>query len=185
MWCLGVDVLGCQQFCDQIYTIQPECTFFIFDYKQELCDLFDYPKEDFISSCNRVGGPTEPDIDTCTEEAVIDADPCIVSIESELCFKGNNWIYLITNILQFFTQGYCTYTGGLLDNLIMVPDESACQSACAFDTDCSYFIYNKLENDCKMYDSMARDCDLIRGTPTPPYGDLDCETNHTMIWNKH
>ena len=67
----------------------------------------------------------------------------------------------------------------------MVPDESACQSACAFDTDCSYFIYNKLESDCKMYDSMARDCDLIRGTPTPPYGDLDCETNHTMIWNKH
>ena len=78
---LAVDVLGCQQYCDQIY--EQKCTFFIFDYKQELCDLFDFLKEDFINSCNRVGGPTTPDIATCSNQDVIDADECIVSIKTQ------------------------------------------------------------------------------------------------------
>ena len=67
----------------------------------------------------------------------------------------------------------------------MVQDESTCQSACEFDEDCKYFLYNINDKDCKMYDSMARDCDLIRGVPKPEYGGLNCETNHTMIWNKY
>ena len=86
MWCLGVDVFGCQQFCDQIYP-EPKCKFFIFDYKQKLCVLFDYPKEDFISSCNRVVGPQTPDIGTCSDDDVISADECIVSIRPYRIWK--------------------------------------------------------------------------------------------------
>ena len=60
-------------FCDQVY--HDKCTFWIFDKKQLLCDLFDYPTLDFTQSCKKNGGPKVPNFDTCAT----DSDDCVVS----------------------------------------------------------------------------------------------------------
>ena len=70
---IAPDELTCQMFCDQVYP--DKCTFWIFDKKQTLCDLFDYDKDVFTQSCKKFGGPKEPDFESCAT----DSDPCVVS----------------------------------------------------------------------------------------------------------
>ena len=73
LYLLAPDELTCQMFCDQVYP--SKCTFWIFDKKQTLCDLFDYEIDVFTQSCKKIGGPKEPDFESCAT----DPDPCVVS----------------------------------------------------------------------------------------------------------
>ncbi len=63
----------CQQFCQIIYG--QSCKFFVHDRKQNVCKIFDQSLDTFLQTCKKVGGPREPDLETCKSVT----DPCIVS----------------------------------------------------------------------------------------------------------
>jgi hypothetical protein len=69
-----LDEAICQQFCSVIYP--GRCTFYIYDRKQKVCELFDTPQNDYISTCKKIAGPRGPEIENCPT----DPDPCVVSI---------------------------------------------------------------------------------------------------------
>ena len=63
----------CQFFCHNIYF--PNCTFFIFDKKQHLCEIINEPFENYVQSCKKYGGPKSPSISECYDSN----DECKVS----------------------------------------------------------------------------------------------------------
>ena len=69
-------VEDCQMFCNLIYA--GSCKFFIYDSKQDLCELWKVPMEDYQQTCTKVGGPVQPTIDNCKAQA--QQDPCLVSL---------------------------------------------------------------------------------------------------------
>ena len=74
--------------------------------------------------------------------------------------------------LQKFTEGYCKYTGYLLENLGNITTPTICQFACKLydkDTPCQYFSYNRQEQNCQFLSDSARTCDTIRGPPSPSF----------------
>jgi hypothetical protein len=79
----GLTEALCQRLCNEVYP--GRCTFFIYDRKQEVCELFDTVQDDYISTCKKIGGPRGPEIATCPS----DPDPCVVSTFKTLgsCFK--------------------------------------------------------------------------------------------------
>ena len=50
------------------------CTFFIYDREHELCELFDTPIDDYVSTCDILGGPFGLDLQLCADSN----DPCDV-----------------------------------------------------------------------------------------------------------
>ena len=83
--------LLCQKYCYQIYS--GHCQFFIYDKKEKLCQLFDYPINDFAKYCNKIGGSRFPDLSDCSTQDEIADNPCVVSI------------HLIT--IHFFESTWC------------------------------------------------------------------------------
>ena len=77
--------------------------------------------------------------------------------------------------IQPFTEGYCTFTGDILDNLDDIFDINICQTVCKLNQLCEYFLYDTELKDCKTYKSVTRDCDIIRGPPSPPYDPQECQ----------
>ena len=77
-------------------------------------------------------------------------------------------------VFQLFTGGYCKYQGSLMENYENIPSKEVCQQACLLDTKCQYFIYNAREKNCEILDDDHRQCDTIRGPPSPNYE--VCET---------
>ena len=67
-----IDETTCQMYCDLIYS--GECNFFIYDRKQIVCGLFSESLEDYMDSCKKVGGPSNPSVDSCK----VSSDPCKV-----------------------------------------------------------------------------------------------------------
>ena len=63
---------ACQLYCSGVY--EGKCTFFIYDRKQSLCELFDSEVEDFTGSCNRLGGTPSPSLASCQDSD----DECLV-----------------------------------------------------------------------------------------------------------
>ena len=70
----GIDKEICQQFCSDIYPNR--CKFFIYDTKQEVCQLFDTEVSDYVNTCKKIGGPRSPDV---MDECPTDPDECTVS----------------------------------------------------------------------------------------------------------
>ena len=68
-----VSEADCQFFCHTIYS--PNCTFFIFDKKQHLCEIISEPFENYVDSCQKYAGPKTPNITECYESN----DECKVS----------------------------------------------------------------------------------------------------------
>ena len=62
----------CQQYCSDVYN--DRCTFFVFDFEQQFCQIFDTIFEDFSGECLSVGGPKSPPQQQCK------STPCNVSI---------------------------------------------------------------------------------------------------------
>ena len=71
-----VDEASCQFYCNVIYGGQ--CTFFIYDHKQVICELFQEPFENYVNSCKKIGGPPSPSVDSCKDSN----DPCKVYLLS-------------------------------------------------------------------------------------------------------
>ena len=78
-----VSEADCQFFCHDIYF--PNCTFFIFDKKQHLCEIISEPLENFVDSCKKYAGPKTPSISECYDSN----DECKVSKNAkDMLFYG-------------------------------------------------------------------------------------------------
>lgn len=77
----GLDQNVCQRFCNEIYS--GKCKFFIYDRKQEICELFDYEAEDYASTCEIIAATPMPNIETCFNTS----DDCDVSYFLTLLFS--------------------------------------------------------------------------------------------------
>lgn len=64
----------CQQFCSIIY--ESKCTFFVYDRREILCQMFDGPVEDYTSSCKITAASPQPNLEDCQAQAENDA--CLV-----------------------------------------------------------------------------------------------------------
>ena len=99
----------CQMFCHVVY--EGDCTFFIYEMgiyyqqsQQTKCELINEPLEEFLISCEKIGGPGNPSISTCAESE----DQCKVSwhltasraMKSKFSVFISFNIYNVTNINQ-------------------------------------------------------------------------------------
>ena len=193
MICVGLDEPLCQKYCSQIYPSY--CQFFIYDRTENLCQLFDYPANDFEKSCNKIGGSPFPDLSAdCSSQYMILDDSCLVSTSlihdnTFLLFQWAfcwtlaefvNDIKFVMNIcikrvfcFQLFTDGYCRFNGSLLENLEEISSIETCKHACQFDEKCKYFIYYKNEKVCETLDNDVYQCDVMKGPPSPSYESCD------------
>ena len=101
---IGLNELLCQKYCYQIYS--GHCQFFIYDKKEKLCQLFDYPINDFAKYCNKIGGSRFPDLSDCSTQDEIADNPCVVSI------------HLIT--IHFFESTWCNVIHRKYDTSFLV-----------------------------------------------------------------
>lgn len=77
----------CQLFCNLIYP--DRCTFFIYDYRQKECQLWETPVDDYLSGCYKFAGPVTPNVEDC--EQIFKDDECEVSFfESKVLY----WSFL-------------------------------------------------------------------------------------------
>ena len=53
----------CQFYCNVIYS--PDCTFYIYDKQQVLCQLLNSPMNGYVSSCSKYAGPPTPSVAKC------------------------------------------------------------------------------------------------------------------------
>ena len=58
-----ISVVNCQFYCNVIYG--DVCTFFIYDYKEVLCEIITEPFENYVKSCGKYAGPPKPSISEC------------------------------------------------------------------------------------------------------------------------
>jgi hypothetical protein len=54
-----------------------------------------------------------------------------------------------------------------LEHLDGLATEDQCQLACLFHRDCQYFVYNRDIEECELHDSEKRNCNVIKGPPSP------------------
>ena len=86
----------CQKYCSDIF---PDlCTFFIYDRQQNGCNLYSYDPEEYVESCNIIGGTPLPSLSECKN---LD-DECLVRIHKYEIFKRpyleiNYFYFLILN----------------------------------------------------------------------------------------
>lgn len=67
----GLDPTKCQKFCRDIYDGEnsaEKCTFFIFDKRDNLCQLFDKDVQEYFGSCNVTAGTPQPVLSECQSE---------------------------------------------------------------------------------------------------------------------
>ena len=68
------DASICQQFCSLVYT--EDCTFFVWDRINVICELYDYNMTEYLNSCKTLGGSPSPGLEACEEYV----DKCMVNI---------------------------------------------------------------------------------------------------------
>merc|ERR1712126_449774 len=68
-----------------------------------------------------------------------------------------------------FQLQYCMFQGDLLEHMNDIKDVDTCQLACSFYNECKYYIWNKKNEECTFLTSGLRECDTLRGLPTPDY----------------
>ena len=76
------DASICQQFCSLVYT--EDCTFFVWDTINLICELYDYNMTEYLTSCKTLGGSPSPGLEACGEYV----DKCMVNI---ICFLVCPW----------------------------------------------------------------------------------------------
>ena len=154
----------CQSYCDIVQS--NNCTFFIFDMRQNSCEIWTISKEDYEKNCIKREGPVNPNRNdkSCSKLA----NPCVVSVNFPI-FWLCHLCQLATLIsLQDFKEGSCMFEGSLLEHLSLITDEDSCQAACQHVPACQYYIYDTNTKDCQLLDSSNRQCDLIRGSRNGP-----------------
>ena len=90
------DASICQQFCFLVYTEQ--CTFFVWDRINMICELYDYNMTEYLNSCKTLGGSPSPGLEACEEYV----DKCMVNIIDLKILL--NYILLIP--LQYYVRQY-------------------------------------------------------------------------------
>ena len=60
-----ISIYDCQNYCHNIYT--RNCTFFIFDNQQIVCQLVKEEIHQYVNSCRTIAGPVNPSIQECKE----------------------------------------------------------------------------------------------------------------------
>ena len=67
------DISICQFLCN---AYSPKCTFFVYDQKEKLCELFEYDPDEYAASCNILSGTPNPTLETCKNSE----DDCTVTV---------------------------------------------------------------------------------------------------------
>ena len=91
-------------------------------------------------------------------------DLVFAQMQFKYCQKVTNLDYF-----QAFLEGVCHYSGNILEHLDSLATEDQCQLACLFHRDCQYFVYNHDIKECELHDSGKRNCNVIKGPPSPTY----------------
>ena len=60
-----ISIDNCQFYCNFIY--KDLCTFFIYDRREVLCELVKEPFENYINTCGKFGGPSNPSTSECSD----------------------------------------------------------------------------------------------------------------------
>ena len=97
------DASICQQFCSLVYT--EDCTFFVWDRINVICELYDYNMTEYLNSCKTLGGSPSPGLEACEEYV----DKCMVNIIDLILCCLSNYILLIpmaVRVVEFSNWGY-------------------------------------------------------------------------------
>ena len=82
--------VNCQFYCNVIY--EGRCTFFIYDRREVLCELVNEPFENYINTCGKFGGPSNPSMSECSDSD----DKCKVIMNNVKVIK-----HTLLNIISF------------------------------------------------------------------------------------
>jgi len=132
----NVTMDDCQFFCNEIY--KDNCTFFISDKRQNLCEIWTIAAGDYEKDCVKHEGP--------------------VGKEGDLAICKDN-----TKDCNAFREGYCMFEGNLLEHLNSIMNEETCQLACQHVRSCQYYVWDSVQHDCQLLDSDAKQCDMVKG----------------------
>ena len=167
--------LDCQKFCSYYYADQ--CTWWLYDEKNNYCKIFKGPQQDIFDDCFELGFSSFPSISECkTVGDPHSNDNCQVNILIyiySLCTSQYLQVlrYKVVSLdfFQFFRQDYCRYEKDFLDNLEHSHDMDSCQWACQKNPMCNFFTFSKDKNVCMLHrvDIRKRVCDMIHGPPVP------------------
>ena len=95
------------------------------------------------------------------------------------------WIYSMINSFLFWFQNFrehvCKYKGNVIFSLVDTEDIGSCQDSCtSYMPECEFFNYDSDRKICELLDSGERECDMVRGTPTPDFE--KCKLDGHIHW---
>ena len=137
------DFEQCQQFCFESH----ECAIFRFDGKN--CTLF---RTDYRENCHVIGGPFNQSFDSCFDGESL--ENCNLLFQEDCIYEGSSFIV--------------TPNGTIVD-------PKTCEELCFEyqDLDCEYWVYDSIEDGCKLFDSQERNCQTWAGPSTPSFSSCD------------
>ena len=74
----------------------------------------------------------------------------------------------------------CQYEGETLTILHNVSNSETCQSSCKEHSECQFFVYDSALKECELLDTGDRNCEMIRGTPSPDFA--KCKQDGNIYW---
>ena len=186
------DPIKCQWLCREIYSAR--CTWFLYDRTTMDCKLFGGSPSNFAKVCKEFGFPRYPSHVNCSNVFEKSSDSsCLVSKYST--HEYQTWQTIVLHILIFsaiccnfyfqnIREDYCRFEFGLLENLVDIQTLSDCQTACIYVSHCTFFIFDKEYQVCKLHSGNFEDriCDLVHGPSIPNY--KYCQDNDKILWLK-
>merc|ERR1719259_125778 len=139
----AISYKNCKSQCDLVFT--DKCQFFIFDYRQNVCQIWNLKLDDYKNTCTKEGGPKK-DVNTkCSAD----------------CQKLQN--------------DFCLFDGDVLDQFPNIKDKGICQKACEYTDRCQYYVYDTETKDCELRNSNLRACDQILASTKSKSSPADCK----------
>ena len=62
-----------------------------------------------------------------------------------------------------------------------MPNAETCQLECVEHSQCQFFFYDSDSKNCELLNSGKRDCEMIRGTPSPDFE--KCKQDGHIYWS--
>jgi len=142
--------------CQTLCIVQEGCNYFSHTSSSGLCLLFRYR---FLSSCQVVGGPALPSIDSCQQ---IEVKPSCASFVRESCTNQGDVVIQKTSVTN---DGDCQELLQLVGTIYGA----------------KYFVFNRIYQTCTFYSSEKMDCDSVSGFRSPGWDEChDSETSTTL-----
>ena len=79
----------------------------------------------------------------------------------DLCFQCNK--QQIHNFSKVYHKEECTYLGNEIEVFQLIASEFICQEFCFLLDDCEFFLYDMDVRDCRVFDSLDRQCQISVG----------------------